>query len=127
MLDGCEQRCLGLLKSTPSRNDGRRPAFGEKLIERQAEASLPTVSRDGRRVVLRDQGGVRLWDIDKGAQTGPFLPLGGSAFHADFSPDNQRLAVASDDGLARIWDLTVGKLEKGRHGDASLASKPGTE
>src|ERR1700736_4255292 len=44
LLDGREEGRIGLLESAPARGDGRTAAFGEKLIERQAHASLVTVS-----------------------------------------------------------------------------------
>src|SRR5262245_32310363 len=48
---------MGLLESTSARGNGRTAAFGEKLIERQAEASLASVSCDGRgRIARRPQG-----------------------------------------------------------------------
>src|SRR6266540_7354244 len=46
LLDGREQCRIGLLERAPARDDGRAAALGEKLIERQTEASLATVSRD---------------------------------------------------------------------------------
>src|SRR5256886_6076517 len=49
LLDGCEQGRLGLLKCAPARDDGRRPALGEKLTERQTEASLAAIGGDRRR------------------------------------------------------------------------------
>src|SRR5215472_5836929 len=47
LLDGREECCIGLLERTAARDDGRAAALGEKLIERQTEAPLATVSRDG--------------------------------------------------------------------------------
>src|SRR5215208_5401371 len=38
---------MRLLERAPARDNGRAAALGEKLIERQAEAPLATVSRDG--------------------------------------------------------------------------------
>ena len=57
LLDGREQCRMGLLERAPARDDGRAATLGEKLIQRQTEAPLATVSRDGcRRVVRRHEG-----------------------------------------------------------------------
>ena len=57
LLDRCKQRCMGLLECTSACGNGRTAAFGEKLIERQAETSLAAVSCDGRgRIARRSQG-----------------------------------------------------------------------
>ena len=57
LLDGREECRMGLLERAPARDDGRAAALGEKLIERQTEASLAAVGRDGRsRIVGRHEG-----------------------------------------------------------------------
>ena len=48
LLDGGEECRVGLLERAPARDDGRAAALNQKLIERQTEAPLATVSRDGR-------------------------------------------------------------------------------
>src|SRR5215203_2892636 len=47
LLDGREQCRMGLLERAPARDDGRAATLSEKLIERQTEAPLATISRDG--------------------------------------------------------------------------------
>jgi hypothetical protein len=47
LLDGCEERRLGLLQRATARDNGRGTALGEKLVERQAKASLAAIGGDG--------------------------------------------------------------------------------
>src|SRR2546429_164645 len=47
LLDGREECGVGLLERAPARDDSRAAALSEKLIERQTEAPLATISRDG--------------------------------------------------------------------------------
>jgi len=52
----------------------------------------------------------RVWDADSGAAvTGP-LPHFDGVRHVTFSPDQKRLATASEDGTAAIWNLPSGTL-----------------
>ena len=57
LLNGREHCRMGLLERAPARDDGRAATLGEKLIERQTEAPLATVGRDGgSRIVRRHEG-----------------------------------------------------------------------
>src|SRR4029450_1577968 len=47
LLDRRKECRMGLLERAPARDDRRAATLGEKLIERQTEAPLATVSRDG--------------------------------------------------------------------------------
>ena len=47
LLDGGEECRVRLLECTPTRHNGRAAALGEKLIQRQTEASLAPVGRNG--------------------------------------------------------------------------------
>ncbi len=91
------------------------PSKAEPFLEREHEwlRNLwhATISRDGRRAVLRGYDHVRVWNIDTGEPVGPLLAQGGFALHADFGADNRRLVTAGSDGLARVWDLTEGDVE----------------
>ena len=69
-------------------------------------------------------GHVRLWDVASGAQVmaikmpegeGPGTAdaqkgLENAVWAAAFSPDGTRIATASQDGLARVWDASTGRL-----------------
>src|SRR5215212_9119160 len=47
LLDGRTEGRIGLLEGAPACDDERAAPLGEELIERQTEAALPPVSRDG--------------------------------------------------------------------------------
>ena len=58
-------------------------------------------------------GGVRLWDVQRGSQIGP--PLAGhtqSVLDVKFSPDGTRLASASVDRTIRVWPVPTPSREK---------------
>jgi WD40 repeat protein/DNA-binding SARP family transcriptional activator len=83
-------------------------------------------SPDGRRLVAPSgpEGTVRVWSVDSGAQ---LLQLGEDAqtdapdravIGVDVSPDGSRIATASADGSARIFDAKTGRqlvVISGRH------------
>ena len=53
LLNGGEECRMRLLERAPARDDGRAATLSEKLLERQTEAPLSTVSPDGRRRIGR--------------------------------------------------------------------------
>jgi len=57
--------------------------------------------------VHRDNA-VRLWGIAEGLRRGWQLPHQRKITSLEFSADGQRLLTGSDDGTARLWDLTDG-------------------
>src|SRR5262249_55780901 len=65
-------------------------------------------SLDGRRLMAAGIGDVRIWDAT-GEPIGPPLLFDDIAIHATWSLDRLRLAIASGDGTARIWNMTTGK------------------
>jgi eukaryotic-like serine/threonine-protein kinase len=51
-----------------------------------------------------------VWDADTGDPVfEPFIKLGGSPSHIEFSPDGRWIVTASADHTARIWDATTGR------------------
>jgi eukaryotic-like serine/threonine-protein kinase len=53
-------------------------------------------------------GGLKVWDVDKGAELRTF-PVLGNPSSFSFSPDNARLAAAEDSGVVKTWDLATGR------------------
>ncbi|MGB3717050.1 MAG: hypothetical protein WA996_21735 [Candidatus Promineifilaceae bacterium] len=65
-------------------------------------------SPDGTRLAATWPSEVILWDAESGERL--FVLPGvtdGTVRRLDFNPDGKRLAVASMDGLPRVWDLTA--------------------
>ena len=66
-------------------------------------------SRDGQRVVSTAlDGSVLLWNVSSGELWRPLLPHGAAVFYAEFDPGGHHLVTASQDGVARRWDLGSG-------------------
>jgi serine/threonine protein kinase/WD40 repeat protein len=62
------------------------------------------ISTDGRWMTCASEGGVRLWDLRRGAQTS-FLPINWSVFAA-FSPDMSELITVSETGVMS-WPVEI--------------------
>lgn len=64
-------------------------------------------SSDGK--LLAGSGGyaVRIWSLDKGRQTACFDHP--SVYQVLFSPDNNQILSAGDDGILILWDIATGK------------------
>ncbi len=84
------------------------------------------VSRDGTRIAAAAGKDVLVWNTaDLAREGGPPQPLRlqhpGAVLWLRFSPDNQRLATAAEDGLVRVWDAAGLALEAFAAGAAALA------
>jgi WD40 repeat protein len=64
-----------------------------------------------------------LWNATDGEQLQPFLGSNGTANWAAFSPDGQWVVIASNDHLARVWDL-AGTIEGRGEGAKSGSPRP---
>ena len=51
----------------------------------------------------------RVWDADSHAAIAPPLRMDSSGRSLDFSPDGALVAVGSEAGTVRIWDLETGQ------------------
>ena len=78
-----------------------------------------TVSPDGREIVSSSMAGdfpaaasAMLWDAETFADLAT-LPLGGAiALSLAFSPDSRTVAVGSEDGAVRLWDVEAPKTPR---------------
>src|SRR5262249_50690439 len=68
-------------------------------------------SSDGALVITRDwdENGVRIWDVSTGQLLSFLRGHAGAVRHFALSPNDRRIATASADGTARIWDLKSGE------------------
>jgi hypothetical protein len=95
----------------------RRPAPPSPLIEKQGVVEGVISSKgkwfsvafspDGSYAAIQENG-ILLWDLAARKQKATF-DLGGSAGPAAFSPDGERLAAVSWDGVLHLIDLADGK------------------
>src|SRR5206468_319276 len=82
---------------------------------------------DGKRVALRTENSVQLWDVSEGKQiiSIPWkFPLCGSVI---FSPDGRSLALAGgnvegNEGVIQLWEVATGKIRREFAGQRSFVS-----
>ncbi len=80
----------------------------------------PAFSRDGRRVVVSEGAGARMWDLDADRACGPLLPHPASLTDAALSHD-ERFVLLAGGGKARVWDWATGKPISPLFGDVRLS------
>jgi hypothetical protein len=68
-------------------------------------------SADGRLVTASEDGTIQFWNPRTQEKVGLALHHQGAAISAIFSGDGSRLLTLADDGVARIWDVPVGRPE----------------
>jgi hypothetical protein len=74
------------------------------------EVKVAAYSPDGTRILTgSDDGTVRLWDAESGAEVAVLQPNAGRIGGAAFAPDGKRVAIAVGDATARIWDVSSGR------------------
>lgn len=75
-------------------------------------------SADGEHLLTCGRGGIKIWNLS-GEQ---ILELSGSrnSNHAIFSPDGQRVAAGSTDGVATVWDIQGKRLWRERPFSATV-------
>ncbi len=86
-------------------------AYGVALIEMRDMAGVRDVAflPDGDRLVtVGDDGFIRLWDVDTGAQVAQFGGDDGSLVTVDVSADGTRIVTGSWTGTVRLWDVQAG-------------------
>jgi serine/threonine protein kinase/WD40 repeat protein len=82
----------------------------KRLASTVSAAHLAFHPRDSRLAVASDSG-VRLFDVDKGAELPVRRPLPGSlwTFSVAWHPDGRRLAAGCNDHKIHIWDTETGE------------------
>lgn len=61
------------------------------------------------RYIAGAEGLGHIWDAESGRELHRLEGHAGSVFDVAFSPDSARLATASEDGTARVWDVATGR------------------
>jgi len=72
-------------------------------------------SPDGRQLLLGQEGGATVWDVDSGKPLNALQSLSGSVTALAFSPDGRRVLLAShyrDHGAAFLYDAASGQLQQ---------------
>jgi WD40 repeat protein len=67
-------------------------------------------SSDGRRILAIAGGAVDIFDVATNSRILTFSAHSEAIIAATFSPDGQRIATASVDGTAKVWDAATGRL-----------------
>ena len=127
----------GLRPSRPADRHGRRGRDGAGLGRRDRRADLaaagPSRARDPRGVQPRRPVGRHGERGRQGAGLGSPRPAGrsptslshdGPVRDVRFSPDGTRLATASADGRARIWDVATGRMATCRRWSTARRCSP---
>jgi tetratricopeptide (TPR) repeat protein/WD40 repeat protein/tRNA A-37 threonylcarbamoyl transferase component Bud32 len=65
-----------------------------------------SISRDGRRLAIAAEGGVRVWDLESRRPITPRIAHPDLVTGAAFDPEGRRLATVGNDKTTRVWDLT---------------------
>lgn len=68
------------------------------------------IARDGVLAATAGDGGIQLWDADRGAPTGVIALPNVSLTRIAISPDMRWLAAGSRDGIVRLWELPTLRL-----------------
>jgi WD40 repeat protein len=72
-------------------------------------ATLAASTADTERVVTREPGEIKLWDLHTGEERLTLRGHLGGVFGVAFTPDGKRLASAGDDGRVKLWDPVGGQ------------------
>jgi WD40 repeat protein len=88
-------------------------AIGRALVESPDDGVRGEFSADGKQIVITRGNGARVWDTATGQPRTRWLKyensISNSIYFAEFSHDGRRLATASQDRTARLWDVGTGR------------------
>ncbi len=85
--------------------------FEGPAIENMANRESPIAfSPDGKILAVGGYGEVNLIAADSGAEIGSLFGIRAYSLALDYSPDSNRLAVASQDGTLRVFDIARRRL-----------------
>ncbi len=94
-----------------------------RTLRAPATVDSVSIARDGRIAAGTGRGTVQLWDA-KGEPVRVIHAGASGPVYVAFSPDGKRIATATRDGVARIWNAGTGELEltlRGHHGQLTSA------
>jgi WD40 repeat protein/serine/threonine protein kinase/DNA-binding XRE family transcriptional regulator len=106
---------------------------GETLMtqrsDKSAARSLDWSADESIILSGHEDGSLRMWDAETGAEIRAVDGYDTAVYDARFSPDGRFIASASDDGIIRIWDAATSAEEMALTGHAgavrSVAWSPG--
>ena len=67
------------------------------------------MSRDGKRVATGSREAVKVWDVATGESIRSFSTGGADSIEVAVSDDGQHVALGSNVGIVRVWDVETGK------------------
>jgi RNA polymerase sigma factor (sigma-70 family) len=97
-------------KRTTRFGEPREASDSSVLDSRQFHESGIAFSRDGKTLVVADQGNtVRVWDLATGKERLPAEGHQGSVFGLALSPDGKTLTTHGEDNTIRQWEMPTGR------------------
>src|SRR5262249_34920906 len=105
---------LRLDRGDPAREENHRPRLAATLQRAPRLVALWSTEAvrgravfcpDGQRVAVSGTAGLGIWDVVASRMT---LAVAKDVTDFAFNPDGSRVATASQDGTARVWNLDTG-------------------
>src|SRR5438874_1934006 len=94
----------------PVDEDANHNNFEVRLIDAVSGVKLGTIPLSHSRVAATSFAHVLVWDTTSGNKIGDLGGQAGALWTLAFSPDNNTIATAGDDGAIRLWNSTSGAL-----------------
>jgi WD40 repeat protein len=74
-----------------------------------AKTTRLALTPDGKKVVVGNSDGVRMWDIESGKELMAITENTGTVWSLSVSPDGRQALAGSNSGIVRLYDLEAGK------------------